>query len=60
MAHEWIIEVLADLRDFARANGLREVAAKTEEALDTARRELAEGKRTAEVFALFQPPADPH
>lgn len=42
MTHDWILSVLADLRDYARVNGLATVAGKAEEALATARTELAE------------------
>lgn len=42
MGHSWVFEVLADLRDYATANGLPRVAAKVEELIIVARAELAE------------------
>lgn len=41
MGHDWIFEVLGDLRDYALANGLPAVAAKAEETLAVARAEVA-------------------
>ncbi|MFN3938811.1 MAG: hypothetical protein ACK4KW_14690 [Gemmobacter sp.] len=41
MRHFWIIEVLADLAGFARANDMPRLAAKAEEALNVARAEIA-------------------
>jgi hypothetical protein len=42
MQHDWIFDVLADLQDYARQNGLTDLALKVEEVLETARREIAE------------------
>jgi hypothetical protein len=50
MGHEWILDVLADLRAYAAQNGLLTLAAKTDEALRTARAELA---------SRAQPPPEP-
>ena len=41
MGHEWILDVLADLRAYATQNGLLTLAAKADETLRTARAELA-------------------
>lgn len=41
MQHDWIFDVLRDLRAYALANGLPALAAKAEEALRTAEAELA-------------------
>lgn len=41
MRHDWIFDVLNDLRAYALANNLPALAAKTEEALRTARIEIA-------------------
>ena len=41
MQHEWVFEVLRDLRDYARINGLEAVAAKAEEALVIAKAEVS-------------------
>ena len=41
MRHDWIFDVLSDLRAYALANNLPALAAKTEEALRTARMEIA-------------------
>jgi hypothetical protein len=43
MQHQWVIDVLADARDYAVRNGLPLLAAKLAEALDTARAEIAGG-----------------
>lgn len=42
MGHQWILDVLADLRAYAAQNGLLTLAAKTDETLRTARDELAD------------------
>lgn len=47
MGHEWILDVLADLRAYATQNGLPTLAAKTDETLRTARAELAARPPTA-------------
>jgi hypothetical protein len=41
MRHSWIFEVLADLREYARLNGLPKLAAKTVETEAVARDEIA-------------------
>lgn len=41
MSHEWIFDVLADLRAYADRNDLPEIAAKTDELLGVARAEIA-------------------
>ena len=41
MRHSWIFEVLSDLRAYATANGLPKLAAKTSEAEEVARAEIA-------------------
>ncbi len=41
MPHEWILEVLADLRDYARANGLPFLADDVQRTLLAAQAELA-------------------
>ena len=45
MAHDWIFEVLGDLRLYALSNDLPGLADKVEEAMRTARRELAQARR---------------
>lgn len=40
MRHDWIFDVLMDLRSYAQANGLPALAAKAEEALRIARVEI--------------------
>lgn len=44
MRHEWIFEVLEDLRSYALKNGLAATAAKAEEALRVARVEVAQAE----------------
>ena len=41
MRHEWIFDVLSDLRLYAQSNGLPALAIKAEEALHIARAEVA-------------------
>lgn len=41
MAHDWMIDVLADLRRFAQANGLTRLAERIEETEALAAQELA-------------------
>lgn len=48
MGHEWVFEVLRDLADYADRNGMPRLARKAEEALATAREEIAEEQRKAE------------
>jgi hypothetical protein len=40
MAHEWIFEVLLDMRDYASKNGLPGLATQLEETLRVARSEI--------------------
>lgn len=41
MTHDWILDVLEDLRSYARKNGLPRVAEAAAEALGVAREELS-------------------
>lgn len=41
MRHDWIFDVLRDLRAYAQSNGLPAVAQKADEALHVARAEIA-------------------
>ena len=40
MGHEWIFDVLKDLRSYASANGLQALARKADEALQVAEAEI--------------------
>ncbi len=40
MRHEWVFDVLRDLKAYAQSNGLPALAAKAEEALTIARAEI--------------------
>lgn len=42
MSHEWIFDVLADLKSYADKNGLQQVSEKTGELLAVARAEITE------------------
>ena len=46
MRHDWIFDVLTDLRRYALQNGLRDLAEQVEIALRTARRDLATADRS--------------
>ncbi len=48
MSHEWIFDVLADLRAYAEKNGLHGLAEKTDELLAVARDEISGRPRTDE------------
>ena len=48
MRHDWIFDVLTDLRSYALQNDLRDLAEQVEMALRTARRDVAAAHR-AEV-----------
>lgn len=48
MRHEWIFEVLRDMKAYALANGLPALALKAEEALRVARAEIAGGGKPAD------------
>jgi hypothetical protein len=41
MRHDWILDVLTDLRSYARANDLPALADKADEVLQVARMEIA-------------------
>lgn len=41
MGHDWVYDVLADLKSYARANGLPELAAMADETLKVAMAEIA-------------------
>ena len=41
MRHDWIIDVLRNMKDYAHMNGLPALALKVEEALRTAEAEIA-------------------
>ena len=43
MRHDWILDVLADLRAYALTNGLPQLATELDAALRTAGREIAGG-----------------
>ena len=45
MRHDWIFDVLADLRSYALKNGLPELAAEVDAALRVARHEIAAANR---------------
>ena len=47
MSHEWIFDVLADLRSYAEKNGLSRLAERTDELLAVARAEIS-GRATQE------------
>ena len=55
MRHEWIFDVLADLRVYAMQHGLIALAAKTEEAQRVARAEVAAARGPVRVEAEAQP-----
>ena len=44
MAHDWVFDVLRDLRSYAEANGLAAFAGKIDEATKVATAEIAAGK----------------
>lgn len=47
MQHDWILDVLVDLKNFARANGLPAVAEKLTETTDLAMIEIASAEKRA-------------
>jgi hypothetical protein len=49
MRHDWIFEVLRDLKAYALANGLPAVAAKADEALRVARAEIVGPQKAPDV-----------
>ncbi len=55
MHHDWIFEVLEDLRDYAVKNGMPATAAKAEEALRVARAEVAAGEGPLGRLAMPPP-----
>lgn len=56
MGHDWILDVLADLRDYAKRNGLVRTAAVAEDALGIARDELDLGPGTGGTGGDESPP----
>lgn len=57
-SHQWIFDVLKDLRRYALANDLPALARKAEEALQTARAEIAALVREAGPDATGDPGRD--
>ncbi len=55
MRYEWILDVLTDLRAFARANGLMLLAERLDEAVAAATEEIA-GTRSAAAPAEREAP----
>lgn len=53
MRHDWIIDVLSDLQDYARRNDLADLALKVDEALATARREIAAADADAPLSLIL-------
>ena len=49
MRHDWIFDVLTDLRSYALKNNLRDLAAKVEETMRAARIEMRRMERDAEA-----------
>ncbi|MDE3029942.1 MAG: hypothetical protein KGH84_16250 [Paracoccaceae bacterium] len=58
MRHDWIFDVLADLRVYAMQHGLMALAAKTEEVQRVARAEVAAARWPPPVEAEAQPCRD--
>ncbi|MBS0124660.1 hypothetical protein KB874_10980 [Aestuariicoccus sp. KMU-90] len=52
MGHDWILDVLADLQTFARANGMPTLAAQLSDASFVARAEIA-SKAEGDGFGIF-------
>lgn len=52
MRHDWIFDVLTDLRAYAQSNGLTALAHKADEALKVARAEIAAGPLSEPVAEL--------
>ena len=48
MAHDWVFDVLADLKTYATANGLPGLAAKADETLKVAAAEIAANRAAAQ------------
>lgn len=53
-SHDWVFDVLADLKTYAEAQGFNELAQQAEHTLEVARREIAAARRAAP-----RPPDDP-
>ena len=56
MGHDWILDVLTDLRTYSHANGLLALAAKVEEALRIARLEILAVPPSGQHDADLAPP----
>lgn len=54
--HDWIFDVLKDLRTYAQANGLPALAAKADEALRIARAEISAADPKPETGSGGSPP----
>ena len=46
MRHDWIFDVLIDLRIYAQENGLEKICRQTDQLIDVARQELTEKSET--------------
>lgn len=60
MQHDWIFDVLKDLSDYARRNGLVALAQKAEETLRVAETEIAAAATEAETDGGEVPPGRHH
>jgi hypothetical protein len=49
MRHDWIFDVLTDLRSYADKNGLSNISKETQRLLDVARTELSEQTKAEQV-----------
>ncbi|MGB8813356.1 MAG: hypothetical protein WCC57_09225 [Paracoccaceae bacterium] len=57
MRHDWIFDVLKDLRVFAQKNGLPALAAQVETAMRVARAEIGDGE-TAKIGGEIEAPGN--
>ena len=58
MRHDWIFDVLTDLRSYALQNELRDLAEQVERTLRTARRDVAAAQRAEDEAGDDQPEDD--
>ena len=59
MRHDWILDVLTDLRSYAQKNSLPEIAAEAEALLEVARAEIARSYRSGGEGSDGPPPGTP-
>ncbi len=60
MGHDWMFEVLADMRAYAERHGMRDLALKIDETAEVARREVSAAGGAGDAGGDPEAPQAPH